>query len=77
MRKRERERRHTSRDSKSSKENGSEAKDMVTREKRAPKLRDDGGTKPTEMDTSIELRAVTLQRHKICGGTLIKVNLLN
>ena len=50
---------------------------MVTREKRAPKLRDDGGTKPTEMDTSIELCAVTLQRHKICGGTLIKVNLLN
>ena len=41
----ERERRHISRDSKSSKENSSDATDMVTREKRAPKLRGDGETK--------------------------------
>ena len=50
---------------------------MVTREKRAPKLRGDGGTKPIEIDASIELCVVTLQRHKICDGWLIKVNLLN
>ena len=62
---------------KSSRENGSDARDMVTREKRAPKLRGNGGTKPTEVDASIELYAVTLQRHEICGGRLIKVNLLN
>ena len=50
---------------------------MVTREKSAPKLRGDGGTKPTEIDANIELCAVTLQHHKICGGRLIKVNLLH
>ena len=60
-----------------SRENGSEAKDMVTREKRAPKLRNDGGTKPIEIDARIELCTVTLQCHEICGGRLIKVNLLN
>ena len=47
---------------------------MVTREKRAPKLRGDGGTKPTMIDASIELYAVTLQHHEICGERLIKVN---
>ena len=52
-------------------------RDMITREKRSPKLIGDGGTKPTEIDASIELYAVTLQRHEICGGRLIKVNLLN
>ena len=50
---------------------------MVTREKRPPKLRGDGGTKPTKIDANIELCALTLQRHEICGGRLIKVNLLN
>ena len=50
---------------------------MVTREKRAPIVRDDGGMKSTEIDASIELCAVMLQRHEICGGKLIKVNLLN
>ena len=58
-------------------ENGSDARDIVTREKRATKLRGDGGTKPTKVDATIELCAVTLQRHEICGGRLIKVNLLN
>ena len=74
---REREGSHTSRDLKSSRENGSEARDMVTREKRAPKLRGDGGTKPTEIDANIELCAVMLQCHEIYGGRLIKINLLN
>ena len=50
---------------------------MVTKEKRAPKLRGDGGAKPTEIDTCIKLSAITLQCHEICGGRLIKVNLLN
>ena len=68
---------HTNRDSKSNRENGSDASDMVTREKRAPKLRGDGGMKPTKIDVIIELYAVTLQRQEICGGRLIKVNLLN
>ena len=58
------------------KKNSNDARDMVTKEKRAPKLRGDGGTKPSEVDASIELCTVTLQRH-ICGGRLIKVNLLN
>ena len=49
---------------------------ILTREKRAPNLRSDGRMKPTKIDANIELRAVTLQRHKICGGRLIKVNLL-
>ena len=74
---REKERRHTSHDSTSSRENGSEARDMVTRGKRAPKLRGNEGTKPTEIDASIELCTVTLQRHEIYSGRLIKVNLLN
>ena len=77
MSRRERERRHTNRDWKSSRENGIDARDMVTKEKRAPKLRGDGGTKPTEIDVSKELCAITLQRHEIRGGRLIKVNLLN
>ena len=38
---RERGRRHTSHDSKSRRENGSEARDMVTTEKRTPNLRRD------------------------------------
>ena len=42
---------------------------LVTREKRAPKLRGDGGTKPTEIDASIELYVVTLQRHEIGNGS--------
>ena len=54
---------------------GSEVRDMVTRENRAPKLRDDGRMKPTEIDASIELCAVMLQHHETCGGRLIKVNL--
>ena len=36
-----------------------------------------GGTKPIEIDANIELHAVSLQCHKIYGGRLIKVNLLN
>ena len=50
---------------------------MTTREKGAPNLTSDGGTKPNEIDVSIQLCVVTLQHHKICGGRLIKVNLLN
>ena len=50
---------------------------MVTREKIAPKLRGDGERKPIEIDFNIELCAVTLQCHEICGGRLIKVNLFN
>ena len=50
---------------------------MLTREKRAPSLRGNGRMKPTEIDARIELCAVTLQHHEICGGRLIKVNFLN
>ena len=50
---------------------------MVTREKRAPKLRGDGGTKSIQIDANIELCMVTLQYHKISGGRLINVNLYN
>ena len=57
--------------------NDSDDRDMVTRGKRAPKLRCDGGMKPTKVDASIKFYVVTLQCHKICGGRLIKVNLLN
>ena len=50
---------------------------MVTREKRAQNLRRDGGMEPSEIDAIIELYVVMLQHHKICGGMLIKVDLLN
>ena len=40
-------------------------------------MRRDGGTKPTKIDASIELLAVTLQHRKICDGRLIQVSLLN
>ena len=67
---------HTSHDSKSSRENGSEARDTVTREERVPNLRCDGETKPTEIDAIIELLTIMLQHHKICDERLIKVDLL-
>ena len=67
----------TSHDSMSNRENGSKARHTITREKRTPNLRCDGGTMPTEIDVSIELLVVRLQCHKIFYGRLIKFDILN
>ena len=48
---------------------------MVTIKMRAPKLRGDGGMKPTKIDAIIELCMVTLELHEMCGGRLITCNL--
>ena len=70
-------RKRTSHNLKRSRENGSEASDMVTGEKRAPILRYDGGMKPNEIDANIEFCVVMLQCHKICEGRLININVHN
>ena len=41
---------------------------MVTREKRAPNMGCDGGTKLAQVDANKELLMIMLQRHKVCGG---------
>ena len=55
MSKRERGGKYISHDLKSSKENDRKARYAITREKRAPNLGSDGGTKPSEIYVNIEL----------------------
>ena len=62
----------TSHDPKSSRENNSEAKYNITREKRAPNLGCNGWTKPTQIYVNIDVLEIMLQHHKVCGGGLIK-----
>ena len=59
---------------KSGRENSSEARYMITREKRALNLGCDGGVKPAQIDASKELLALMFQHHYVCGGWLTKVD---
>ena len=45
------------------KENSSEASYTITREKRAPNMGCEGGTKPTQVDASTKLLSKMLQHH--------------
>ena len=61
---------------KSGRENSSEARYMITREKRAQNLGRDGRTKLAQVNVGIELLVIMLHHHWVCGGWLKKVNLL-
>ena len=74
--KRERRGRRTIRDAMSGQENSSEARCTITKEKRAPNLGCDGGTKPAQVDASIKLLSITLQRQWVYRGWLTKIDLL-
>ena len=56
-------RKRANQDSKSSRENGSESRDIITIEKRAHNLRCNEGMKPTKVDANIELLTIMLQHH--------------
>ena len=60
----------------SNRENSSEARYMITRQKRPLNLRYNRGAKPTQVNASIELVIITFQHHCISGGWLTKVDLL-